>query len=159
MTRVWWTDPAAMSPALACCDTRPIQHRCRAVTIGNGERHSATVKSYQREREGTWQTRRSFFFDGLHRATQLLNEDVGGEFDVVQRRKAPRRKRVLEHQGENWHVGVRKRTGRGGRTPAETLTRFRSESGEVRYVKGMLHFRHTSQAALRQHLIAAAPAP
>ncbi len=66
--------------------------------------------------------------------------------------------RVLEHEGENWHVGFRKRTGRGGHTQAGMLTRFRSESGEVRYVKGMLHFRHMSQAALRRHLVAAAPA-
>ncbi len=66
--------------------------------------------------------------------------------------------RVLKHGGEKWHVGFRKRMGRGGQAQGGTHTRFRSESGEVRYAKGMLHFRHMPEASLREQLKAAAPA-
>ncbi len=65
--------------------------------------------------------------------------------------------RVLEYDGQEWRVGFRDRTGRGGKTLGGTHTRFRSENGEVRYAKTMVHFRHMPQAALRKHLVAATP--
>lgn len=67
--------------------------------------------------------------------------------------------RVVTHGKETWYVGFRKRTGRGGRAQGGMHTRFRSESGDVRYAKGMLHFRHMSNSALCEHLVAAVPAP
>jgi len=60
--------------------------------------------------------------------------------------------RVVVHETRTWYVGFRKRTGRGGRAQGGMHTRFRSESGEVRYAKGMLHFRHMPQQLLCQHL-------
>ncbi|UCG88689.1 MAG: hypothetical protein JSW71_09180 [Gemmatimonadota bacterium] len=63
--------------------------------------------------------------------------------------------RVLEHDEEKWYVGFRQRMGRGGRVQAGIHTRFRSESGEIRYAKTMLHFRHMSADALREQLGAA----
>jgi len=60
--------------------------------------------------------------------------------------------RVLVHEKEKWYVGFRKRMGRGGRVQAGMHTRFRSDDGEVRYTKGILHFRHMSETALRDHL-------
>ena len=60
--------------------------------------------------------------------------------------------RVLLHRKEKWYVGFRKRMGRGGRVQAGMHTRFRSESGEVRYSRGILHFRHMPEPALRDHL-------
>lgn len=63
--------------------------------------------------------------------------------------------RVLEHDEEKWYVGFRQRVGRGGRVQAGIHTRFRSESGEVRYAKTMLHFRHMSASTLREQLAAA----
>ena len=65
--------------------------------------------------------------------------------------------RIIEHKGETWHVGFHKRTGRGGQNQGGLHTRFRSESGETRYAKGMLHFRHMPGAALCEHLDAATP--
>jgi hypothetical protein len=65
--------------------------------------------------------------------------------------------RILEYRGEKWYVGFRKRTGRGGRAQGVMYTRFRSEDGEVRYAKGMLHFRHMRQSTLCEHLAAAVP--
>ena len=65
--------------------------------------------------------------------------------------------RIVLHGEEKWYVGFRKRTGRGGRTQGGMHTRFRSESGEVRYAKGMLHFRHMPHTALCEHLAAAVP--
>jgi hypothetical protein len=66
--------------------------------------------------------------------------------------------RVVTHGRETWYVGFRKRTGRGGQVQGGMHTRFRSENGEVRYAKGMLHFRHMSNAALCEHLVTAVPA-
>ncbi len=63
--------------------------------------------------------------------------------------------RVLKHDGETWYVGYRKRSGRGGHNQAGLHTRFRSENGEVRYAKGMLHFRHMPSDALSEQLEAA----
>ena len=63
--------------------------------------------------------------------------------------------RVLEHDDEKWYVGFRTRMGRGGRVQGGMHTRFRSESGEIRYAKGMLHFRHMPENALRDQLTAA----
>lgn len=61
--------------------------------------------------------------------------------------------RVLEHEGERWYVGYRTRSGgRGGQNNAGLHTRFRSESGEVRYAKGVLHFRHMPHVSLSKHL-------
>lgn len=61
--------------------------------------------------------------------------------------------RVLLHDDEKWFVGFRKRAGRGGRSQqAGIQTRFRSENGEVRYSRGVLHFRHMTEAALRDSL-------
>ena len=60
--------------------------------------------------------------------------------------------RVFKHDKEKWYVGFRKRMGRGGRAQAGMHTRFRSESGEVRYSRGILHFRHMPEDALRDHL-------
>jgi hypothetical protein len=60
--------------------------------------------------------------------------------------------RVLLDRKEKWYVGFRKRMGRGGRAQAGMHTRFRSESGEVRYSRGILHFRHMPETALRDHL-------
>ena len=66
--------------------------------------------------------------------------------------------RIVVHEKQKWYVGYRKRTGRGGRAQGLMHTRFRSEDGEVRYAKGMLHFRHMQQTVLCKHLAAAAPA-
>jgi hypothetical protein len=67
--------------------------------------------------------------------------------------------RIVVHEKQKWYVGYRKRTGRGGRGLGVMQTRFRSEDGEVRYAKGMLHFRHMQQSELCEHLAAAVPAP
>ena len=66
--------------------------------------------------------------------------------------------RIVVHEKQKWYVGYRKRTGRGGRGPGVMHTRFRSEGGEVRYAKGMLHFRHMRQTVLCEHLAAAVTA-
>ncbi len=66
--------------------------------------------------------------------------------------------RVLVHGKEKWHVGYRARMGRGGRVQPGMFTRFRSETGEVRYSKAMLHFRHMSDSALCDNLVDAKPA-
>ncbi len=66
--------------------------------------------------------------------------------------------RVLVHGNEKWYVGYRSRMGRGGRVQPGMFTRFRSETGQVRYSKSMLHFRHMSDSALCEHLAAAKPA-
>jgi hypothetical protein len=63
--------------------------------------------------------------------------------------------RVLVHEKEKWYVGFRTRMGRGGRVQGGMHTRFRSESGEIRYSKGMLHFRHMPEDALCEQLAAA----
>lgn len=63
--------------------------------------------------------------------------------------------RVLEYEDETWYVGYRTRMGRGGRVQGGMHTRFRSESGEIRYSKGMLHFRHMPEESLCQQLVAA----
>lgn len=60
--------------------------------------------------------------------------------------------RVVVRGTETWYVGFRKRAGRGGRTQAGMHTRFRSDSGEVRFAKGVLHFRHMPEAVLCKHL-------
>jgi hypothetical protein len=60
--------------------------------------------------------------------------------------------RVLKYKKEKWYVGFRQRMGRGGRAQAGMHTRFRSESGEVRYSRGILHFRHMPEPALLDHL-------
>ena len=60
--------------------------------------------------------------------------------------------RVLVHGKEKWYVGFRQRMGRGGRVQGGMHTRFRSESGEVRYSKGIVHFRHMPETALRDQL-------
>ena len=66
--------------------------------------------------------------------------------------------RVLVHENDKWYVGYRTRMGRGGRVQAGMFTRFRSETGEVRYAKTMLHFRHISEGVLCEHLVNAKPA-
>jgi hypothetical protein len=63
--------------------------------------------------------------------------------------------RVVTHEEEKWYVGFRTRTGRGGRSQGGVQTRFRSESGEVRYAKRMLQFRHMPRAELCEQLAAA----
>ena len=63
--------------------------------------------------------------------------------------------RVLVHGGETWYVGYRKRIGRGGQAQAGIFTRFRCESGEMRFTRTMLCFRHMPEAALREHLTTA----
>jgi hypothetical protein len=63
--------------------------------------------------------------------------------------------RVLVHENQKWYVGFRSRMGRGGRPQGGMHTRFRSESGEIRYSKGMLHFRHMPESTLCEHLRAA----
>ncbi len=63
--------------------------------------------------------------------------------------------RVVTHQDEKWYVGYRTRMGRGGRVQGGIHTRFRSEKGEIRYSKGMLHFRHMPEDTLCQQLTAA----
>jgi hypothetical protein len=60
--------------------------------------------------------------------------------------------RVLVHGGETWYVGYRRRIGRGGQAQAGIFTRFRSESGEIRFTRTMLCFRHMPEAALCEHL-------
>ena len=61
--------------------------------------------------------------------------------------------RVLVHKKEKWYIGYRTRVGgRGGRAQAGMCTRFRSETGEVRYSKSMLHFRHMPEDDLSKHL-------
>ena len=67
--------------------------------------------------------------------------------------------RVLEHNGERWYVGYRTRSGgRGGQSNAGLHTRFRSESGEVRFAKGVINFRHMPERALSEYLMNANPA-
>lgn len=63
--------------------------------------------------------------------------------------------RVIEYGKEKWYVGFRSRTGRGGRPQGGVQTRFRSESGEIRYAKRMIQFRHMSDTALCEQLVAA----
>ena len=63
--------------------------------------------------------------------------------------------RVFEHEKQKWYVGFRQRVGRGGHVQAGIHTRFRSEKGEVRYAKTMLHFRHMPAQTLREQLVAA----
>ncbi len=66
--------------------------------------------------------------------------------------------RVFVYGNEKWYVGFRSRIGRGGRPQGGVQTRFRSESGEERYSKRMLQFRHMPHAALCKQLAAAMPA-
>ncbi|KPJ88846.1 MAG: hypothetical protein AMS18_13070 [Gemmatimonas sp. SG8_17] len=64
--------------------------------------------------------------------------------------------RVVVHEDEMWYVGYRRRaSGRGGRAQGGMCTRFRSETGELRYAKAMILFRHMSEDALLDHLAAA----
>ena len=64
--------------------------------------------------------------------------------------------RVLVDDGETWYVGYRERAfGRGGRSQGGLCTRFRAESGEVRFSRSMLDFRHMSSDALKEHLATA----
>lgn len=64
--------------------------------------------------------------------------------------------RVVLHENELWYVGYRRRVGgRGGRAQGGMCTRFRSETGELRYAKAMILFRHMSEDALLGHLAAA----
>jgi hypothetical protein len=58
------------------------------------------------------------------------------------------------HNGEKWYVGYRSRSGgRGGQSNAGLHTRFRSESGEVRFAKGVINFRHMPERALSEYLM------
>ncbi|MEJ2237795.1 MAG: hypothetical protein P8X82_05820 [Gemmatimonadales bacterium] len=67
--------------------------------------------------------------------------------------------RVLVHEKKKWFIGYRTRMGgRGGKAQAGMCTRFRSETGELRYSKSMLHFRHMSDDELSKHLASAQPA-
>ena len=67
--------------------------------------------------------------------------------------------RILELEDETWYVGYRTRSGgRGGQSNAGLHTRFRSESGEIRYAKGVINFRHMPKSALSEHLKNASPA-
>jgi len=67
--------------------------------------------------------------------------------------------RVLVHDKKKWFIGYRTRMGgRGGKAQAGMCTRFRSETGELRYSKSMLHFRHMSDDELSRHLANAQPA-
>ena len=66
--------------------------------------------------------------------------------------------RVVVHGNEKWYVGYRARMGRGGRIQPGVFTRFRSETGEVRYSPAMVHLRHMSESALCEHLATAKPA-
>ncbi len=63
--------------------------------------------------------------------------------------------RVLVHENEKWYVGYRKRIGKGGIALAGVFPSFRSETGDVRISRVMLHFRHMSESALCEHLAAA----
>lgn len=63
--------------------------------------------------------------------------------------------RVLVHGDETWYVGYRRRIGRGGQAQGGIFTRFRSESGEIRFTRAMLCFRHMPEAALREQLATA----
>ena len=63
--------------------------------------------------------------------------------------------RLLVYENEKWYVGYRTRMGRGGRVQGGMHTRFRSEKGEIRYSKGMLHFRHMPEDSLCQQLVTA----
>jgi hypothetical protein len=64
--------------------------------------------------------------------------------------------RVVVHENEMWYVGYRRRaSGRGGRAQGGMCTRFRSETGELRYAKAMILFRHMREDALLEHLAAA----
>ena len=60
--------------------------------------------------------------------------------------------RVLVHGSESWYVGYRNRAGRGGKNQAGISTRFRSESGEMRYTKKLLCFRHMPETVLCEQL-------
>jgi hypothetical protein len=67
--------------------------------------------------------------------------------------------RVLVHEKKKWYIGYRTRMGgRGGKAQAGMCTRFRSETGELRYSKSMLHFRHMSEDELCKQLTSAQPA-
>lgn len=63
--------------------------------------------------------------------------------------------RILMYGDEKWYVGFRQRMGRGGRVQGGLHTRFRSETGEIRYSKGVVHFRHMAPDVLCEHLVAA----
>lgn len=64
--------------------------------------------------------------------------------------------RVVQLGDQVWYVGYRRRaSGRGGRAQGGMCTRFRSATGELRYAKAMILFRHMSEDALLEHLAAA----
>lgn len=62
--------------------------------------------------------------------------------------------RTITTDGETWYVGYRRRpsSGRGNMQGGGLVTRFRSDTGEIRYSREMLDFRHMSADALREHL-------
>lgn len=61
--------------------------------------------------------------------------------------------RVVVHEDRTWFVGYRTRgAGRGGRQQSGLCTRFRSDEGEVRYARTMLHFRHMPEETLRKYI-------
>ena len=66
-----------------------------------------------------------------------------------------RAERVLVHGNEKWYVGYRDQIGRGGVAKPGAFPSFKSETGEVRISRAMLHFRHMSENALCEHLAAA----
>jgi hypothetical protein len=101
--------------------------------------------------------RRVLFTCGEFQLVAADDEATGGADMTATRLKELfcEAERVVLHEKEKWYVGFRKRTGRGGRLQGGMHTRFRSESGEVRYANGMLHFRHMPQDALCELLTAA----
>lgn len=61
--------------------------------------------------------------------------------------------REFESDGETWYVGYRQRSGtRATGRHTGLCTRFRSASGEIRYAREMLHFRHMAADMLCAHL-------
>jgi len=66
--------------------------------------------------------------------------------------------RLVVHGNEQWYVGYRTRTGKGGRPVGGVQTRFRSEHGEVRYARGMVNFRHMPYTELCRQIDVAFPA-
>jgi hypothetical protein len=68
--------------------------------------------------------------------------------------------RVLESDGVTWYVGYRDRTaGRGGGRYKNLCTRFRSATGELRYARDIIDFRHMTSADLCRQLGRAQAAP
>lgn len=105
-------------------------------------------------------TRRSIAFTskGHRLIAEGVDAETSGELTVTRLKELfCDADRVLENCGVSWHVGYRRRLGMSEHTTPGMNTWFTSDRGEVRYVQGMLPFRHLDELVLREYLLTAIP--